>query len=175
MSDSTRWQPVIFPETAMARMAEALRRQPASDYRDHAITHEVLKSLGPQRTVVDIGAGIGRFTVPLAEADCDVWAVEPSAIMREQLAQAVGASPAASRIHTVPEIWPTAAVAPVEVALAAWVIHFSAAPRAFIRAMEAVATRRCVVAIPVEHRWAALQDLWARFHPDRPAPAPRVS
>lgn len=124
--------------------------------------------------MVDIGAGIGRFTVPLAEADCDVWAVEPSAVMRDHLAQAVGASPVASRIHTVPELWLAAEVPPVEVALAALVIQFSPASRAFIRAMEAVATRRCVVAMHVEPRWVGLQDLWALFHPDRPALAPPV-
>ena len=124
--------------------------------------------------MVDIGAGIGRFTVPLAEADCDVWAVEPSAVMRDHLAQAVGASPVASRIHTVPELWLAAEVPPVEVALAALVIQFSPASRAFIRAMEAVATRRCVVAMHVEPRWVGQQDLWALFHPDRPALAPPV-
>lgn len=174
LNEPANWQPIVFPEGAMGQMAEALRSQPTSDYRDHVITQEVVKSLGPQRTVVDIGAGIGRFTVPLAETDCEVWAVEPSAVMRDQLAQTVGASRVASRIHTVPEIWPTAKVPRVEVALAALVIHFSSTPRAFIRAMEAVATRRCVVAMHVEPQLAELPHLWALFHPDRPALTPPV-
>ncbi len=170
MKEPTTWHPVVFPEASMTQMAEGLKGQPAEDYRDHAITEAVLKHLGPQRTVVDIGAGIGRFTVPVAEANCEVWAVEPSAIMREQLTAAVKASPSAARVHTVAGLWPRVEVPRVEVALAALVIHFSPTPRAFIQAMERTATRRCVVVIHVEPMLADLQDWWPLFHPDRPAP-----
>src|SRR4029079_17506368 len=40
--------------------------------------------LGGRSTVVDIGAGTGRATWPLAEPGCKVYAVEPSAAMRDK-------------------------------------------------------------------------------------------
>ncbi len=41
--------------------------------------------LGPGRTVVDLGAGTGKFTVRLVETGADVIAVEPVDAMRERL------------------------------------------------------------------------------------------
>ena len=175
MTNLETWHAVVFPETSMPHMAEALRSHPEQNVQDHAITQEVLAHLGPERTVVDIGAGIGRFTIPLAQTGCTVWAVEPSAVMRAQLAQALNISTEPElRVHTVPGVWPAVAVPTVEVALAAFVIHFSPEPREFIRAMEAVATRRCVVAMHVDHMFAGMEDLWKAFHPDRPVPSSPV-
>ena len=174
MSEQNRWKAVVIPEGSMHHMADALRSQPDQDLKDHAITQEVLAHLGPQRTVVDIGAGIGRFTVPLAEMGCDVWAIEPSVLMRDQLHQALITHSVESRVHTVPGLWPDVAVPPVEVVLAAFVIHFSPDPRHFVRAMEAVATARCVMAIHVDHMFSGLDSLWTVFHPDRPAPTSAV-
>lgn len=48
---------------------------------------EYICSLVPQDAVLaDIGAGTGKFTVTLAERGYSVYAVEPNADMRRQLA-----------------------------------------------------------------------------------------
>ena len=174
MSEQHPWKAVVIPEKSMHHMADALRSPSDHDLKDHPVTQEVLAHLGPQRTVVDIGAGIGRFTVPLAAMGCDVWAIEPSALMRDQLHQTLITNKLDSRVHTVAGLWPGVEVPTVEVALAAFVIHFSPDPRQFVQAMEAAATVRCVMAIHVDHMFSGLDDLWAVFHPDRPAPTSPV-
>lgn len=153
-------------------MAESLRRgAEAQDPRTTPVFREVLDHLGPERTVADIGAGVGRYALPLAEAGCRVWAVEPSAEMCSHLDQARGERGLEARVQIVAGAWPGARVPPVEVALASLVIHFSREPVAFLRAMDAAATRRCVLSIHVEDPAPSeLRELWATFHPDRPAP-----
>ncbi|SMC05340.1 methyltransferase, FkbM family [Sulfobacillus thermosulfidooxidans DSM 9293] len=174
MSEQHPWKAVVIPEKSMHRMADALRSPSDHDLKDHPVTQEVMAHLGPQRTVVDIGAGIGRFTVPLAAMGCDVWAIEPSALMRDQLHQALITNKLDSRVHTVAGLWPGVEVPMVEVALAAFVIQFSPDPRQFVQAMEVAATVRCVMAIHVDHMFSGLDDLWAVFHPDRPSPTSPV-
>lgn len=46
--------------------------------------------LGPGKTVVDLGAGTGKFTKRLIETGADVIAVEPAAAMRAKLAEIDG-------------------------------------------------------------------------------------
>ncbi len=170
MSEQHPWKAVVIPEKSMHHMADALRSSSDHDLKDHPVTQEVLAYLGSQRTVVDIGAGIGRFTVPLAEMGCDVWAIEPSALMRDQLRQTLITNKLDSRVHTIAGLWPGVEVPMAEVVLAAFVIHFSPDPRQFVQAMEAAATIRCVMAIHVDHLFSGLDGLWQVFHPDRPAP-----
>ena len=175
MSIQTDWQEIVVPEKLMNHMAEGLRAsQEGRDAKDTPIFQEVLSHLGVQRSVVDIGAGVGRFTVPLAANGCHVWAVEPSELMRAHLQEAVTVKELESAVHTLPGLWPDVEVPAAEVALAAFVIHFSPRPREFVRAMETAATERCVVAIHVDPMFSGINDLWRVFHPDRMAPQPPV-
>ena len=76
----------------MGRMMEGLRSsQDSRDAKDTPVFQEVLSHLGPERTVVDIGAGVGRYTIPFAESGCHVWAIEPSKPMQAHLLQALAA------------------------------------------------------------------------------------
>lgn len=159
-------------------MAQGLLRTAATqDVRQSPAFRDVLNHLGPERTVVDIGAGVGRYTLPLAEDGCRVWAVEPSGEMRAHLGRALAERAPRGRVQVVAGVWPGAMVPVAEVALASFVIQFSADPIGFLRAMEEVATHRCVLAIHVDDpEPAEIQRLWAAFHPERPAPRrPRLA
>ncbi|HEX7443182.1 MAG TPA: class I SAM-dependent methyltransferase [Acidimicrobiales bacterium] len=48
-----------------------------------------LLDLRPGRRLLDLGAGTGKLTRMLAPSGAEIWAVEPVATMREQLAEAV--------------------------------------------------------------------------------------
>jgi SAM-dependent methyltransferase len=160
------------------RMAQNLREAGRRDMTQTPAFQAVLAACGPERTVVDIGAGTGRYTLPLARAGCRVWAVEPSEQMRVYLEEDRGALPAeaAARIRVVTGNWPEAEaeVPPVEVALASLVIHFYPDAVGFLEGMGRAATRRCVLAIRAGQMEPLAARLWPLFHPDRPAPAQPV-
>jgi 23S rRNA (uracil1939-C5)-methyltransferase len=66
-----------------------------------ALLRAVRQALGPQRKVVDLFAGIGTFTLPLAET-AEVHAVEGDPAMTKALDQAARATPNLHRITTEP-------------------------------------------------------------------------
>ena len=155
-------------------MAERLREDASHDMTRAPLYQAVLAGLGPERTVLDIGAGPGRYSLPLARAGCRVWAVEPGDPMRQVLEadRATLAPEAAARLTVVAGAWPEsrAVVPPVEVAFASLVIHFCPDAPAFLRAMSAAASRRCLLAIREGQMNPLVEALWPRFHPDRPFP-----
>jgi SAM-dependent methyltransferase len=157
-----------------AGMAERLRAASRRDMTETPVFAAVVGALGPERSVLDIGAGTGRYTVPLARSGCRIWALEPSAAMRDHLAEELAALSAEerARVQVVARAWPEGrgAVPGVEVALASLVVHFCPDCVGFLEGMEAVASRRCVVAIRAEQMHPLGERLWGRFHPDRPFP-----
>lgn len=167
------WNPVTLSPKIEERMAEGLQASAgAQDAREGAVYRELLSHLGPDKTLLDIGAGIGRYTAPLAADGCRVQAVEPSAPMRDHLERNLRNQGLQDAVRIIPGLWPEARVDAAEVAFAAFVIQFSEDPISFVRAMEAAATKRCVLAMHVDSIFHPISDLWSSFHPDRPAPEP---
>lgn len=59
-----------------------------------------LSFIKPGDTIIDIGAGTGRIALPLAENQCHVWAIEPSAAMRKEFSTKLDGHPQlGDRIH----------------------------------------------------------------------------
>lgn len=101
----------------------------------------------PDDTWLDIGAGGGRFAVPLSRHAARVIAVEPSPAMRAVLAEAMAAEQR-DNIEVVDLHWPPAADtdAPTgDASLAANVLYDPTDLQAFLAAMEARTRRECVV------------------------------
>jgi SAM-dependent methyltransferase len=83
-------------------------------------------SLGPGRTIIDIGAGTGKLTRELVATGAEVVAVEPVPAMREQLARAV---PAARVLDGTAEALPFADATADAIAVAQ-AFHWFDVPRA---------------------------------------------
>jgi SAM-dependent methyltransferase len=91
-------------EDFYAPIAQAFRDNP---YRKDDPLLELVRPLArADETWLDLGAGGGRYTLPLALAVRRIFAVEPSAGMREQLAAAV-AEHGITNLDTYPERWPS--------------------------------------------------------------------
>ncbi len=169
--DRPLWIATAASDSAMKMMAEGLKRSSQQhDMTESPIFQEVVKHLGEQRTVVDIGAGVGRFSKPLAQAGCTISAVEPSAEMRAYLQTMIHENNLENRVTVVADSWPAPHPLRVEVALGAFVIHFASDPVAFVRAMDAAATRRCILAVHVDPMMPFVQEIWPYFHPDQEPP-----
>ena len=153
-------------ETWMRDMAEGLSRAMHREQEAPSpVAETVLECLGPERTVLDIGAGVGRFAVPLARGGISLEAVEPSPMMRQYLEGNVREAGVGDRVRIIADAWPTEAAGIAEVALAAFVLQFADDPVAFVRAMERHSTRRVVVALHVDPLWGRFRDVLAPLLP----------
>ena len=118
--------------------------------------------LGPDISVIDVGAGGGRFAAPLAERVREVTAVEPSAGMREVLAEAVGGK---GNVRIVPRPWPDglADVQPADLVVCANVAYDVPDLAPFIQAMDRAARRHAALFLTLTHPIGAMASLWRQF------------
>lgn len=132
-------------------MAEGLTHAMRSaDAVGSPIFQEVADHVEPGGLVLDVGAGVGRFAVPLARSGRHVVAVEPAAVMCERLRLHVDEAGVTERVRIIEGAWPDVPVPEADVVLGAFVLQFAADPVAFVRAMEQSARRRVVLALHVD-------------------------
>lgn len=123
---------------------------------------------GPSGSVLDIGAGTGRASLPLARAGHPVTAVEKSADMVAALREET-ADVAAYRV--VEDAWPTVVdLGSFDVVMCAHVVYDVAPIEAFLRAMNAHARRGVVIELTETHPWTPLGRYYRALHGiDRPS------
>ncbi|MBI2940314.1 MAG: class I SAM-dependent methyltransferase [Chloroflexi bacterium] len=126
----------------------------------------LLRLIGPlvdrSATVLDVGAGPGRHTIPLARLAGRVVAVESSESMRAQLVAAIEAE-GLSNVAVVPAAWPDAVVDPADVVICSHVVYGVSEIEPFVRRLDAVTRRRCVMVLRHGQREAPLLDLFAEI------------
>jgi SAM-dependent methyltransferase len=94
--------------------------------------------LTPRKTLIDVGAGTGRHTNPLAERLEWVTAVEPSEGMRAHIAPR-------DNVTVVASTWEDADVAPADLVICSHVLYGVADPVPFIAKLERCARERVFV------------------------------
>jgi len=120
--------------------------------------------LSPRKTLIDVGAGAGRHSTPLAERLEWVTAVEPSEGMRAQI------SPR-DNMTIVASTWEDAEVAPADLVICCHVLYGVEDPIPFIQKMERSARERVFIMLregPVPHPSTVLRERLAG------APGPRT-
>jgi SAM-dependent methyltransferase len=127
---------------------------------------------GGGTTVVDVGAGTGRFTVALAPRVAAIVAVDPSAA-RLDLIRADAAELGLTNVDVVEGRWEDADVAPADVVFASYVLPVIDDAPAFVAKLDAVARRHVLVYLGAFTNDAIVDPLWRRFHgrPRRPGPS----
>ncbi len=127
-----------------------------------------LKALArPDDTWLDIGAGAGRFALPLARVVREVIAVEPSDGMRAALEE-IAAEHGIANVRAIAARWPMDgdgdAAPTADVALISHVGYDIEAIGPFVDAMETAARRMCV-AVLMERQPSSIADvLWPPVH-----------
>ncbi len=125
----------------------------------------LLAMVRPGDTWLDIGAGAGRYALPIARAVApsggEVIAVDPSGGMLDSLRE-IAAEFHISNVRTVETRWPPSdgEIGPydADVALIAHVSYDIADIGAFVRAMESAARRSCV-AVLMERQPSSIADV----------------
>jgi SAM-dependent methyltransferase len=123
---------------------------------------------GPAGSVLDVGAGTGRASLPLARRGYRITAVEPSRDMLAGLRQLTAGLP----VRVVEGSWPAVAVLvePHSVALSAHVVYDVADIGPFLKALHDHATAGVVIELTAAHPWAHLSRYYRILHDlDRPA------
>ncbi len=106
----------------------------------------VLKNIDSQTTVIDVGAGSGRWTVSIAKIAKGVTAVEPSNDMLNMLRENIAVANL-NNIQIVPATWEEAIIEPHDVIVCAQAMYHSPDFAAFVRKMERHARKICYLAV----------------------------
>jgi SAM-dependent methyltransferase len=142
-------------------------------------TLEVLQALArPEETWLDIGAGAGRYALPLALRVHKVIAVEPSAGMRRALRTGIDEH-GIENTRIVPGSWPDALEAlgdlpAVDTALIAHVGYDIESIGPFLDAMEYAARDRCVAVLTDRSPASVADPFWPLVHGEGRVPLPAL-
>jgi CTP:molybdopterin cytidylyltransferase MocA/SAM-dependent methyltransferase len=130
---------------------------------DDPVLDALLALAVPGETWIDIGAGAGRFALPLARVAGEVVAIEPSVAMLDALREEMS-SHGITNVRAIEGRWPMDDPPIGDVGLIAHVGYDIEAIGPFLRAMEASARRLCV-AVLMERQPASLADpFWPIVH-----------
>ena len=131
----------------------------------------------PDETWLDIGAGAGRFALPLALRVGEVIALDPSAGMLDALRDGVERH-AIRNVRPIHARWPmdpgAGAVPRANVALIAHLGYDVEAIGAFLDAMEAAAGRLCVAVLAEQGPSVLASPFWPLVHGEQRAELPAL-
>jgi len=131
----------------------------------------LLKELVKGGSALDVGAGVGRYTVPLASAADRVTAVEPSEGMRSFLVASI-ADRRLTNVTVVPSTWEDSVVEPHDVVIASHILYPIADVVPFVQKLDAHARQHCIISIRVDQIGAGIEQLWNEVWREPRAPEP---
>ena len=164
-------EPAQSEKDMMARWAGRARSKGYTEEKrkrdwDDPLMRFVLSRLDPDDTVLDIGAGIGRWSIPTAMACKKVTALDalPGAleILREN-----AACDGVANIETVPGDWATADLGPHDYTLSSHAAYISPDIVGYARKMERLARKACYMVLRVPRHDGVIGELSRRIHGSR--------
>ena len=150
-----------WPEERAQRFDSAVRRK-RSQGPDPLLDH-VVGGLTRDDTALDIGAGTGRFAVPMATVASRVTAVEPSSAMIERL-QENASEAGVENIDVVEASWEAAQVEAHDVALCAHAMYGSPDFPGFVEKMQRSARQTCFLVMRLPSADGVIAELTTLVH-----------
>ena len=144
-----------------APIAQSFRADPRRT--DEPALERLLLLARAEDAWLDIGAGGGRYALPLALAVREVIAVDPSAGMLQQLREGM-ADAGIANVRLVEGRWPLAELPTADVSLIAHVGYDIEDIGPFLDAMEAASTRLCVAVMLAGSPAAAAAPYFEAVH-----------
>lgn len=162
-----------------ATVSRTFVADPARD--DDPVLEALLRLARPGETWLDIGAGAGRYALPLARRVGEVVAIDPSTSMLDALREGQARS-AIGNIRAVEGRWPPdealrAALGPDPIADVALIAHVGYDVEAivpFLEAMEAAARRLCVAVLMDQSPASVAAGFWPPVHREARVPLPAL-
>jgi SAM-dependent methyltransferase len=146
---------------------------------DDPILRALLDLVRPGETWLDVGAGAGRFALPIARAldtsGGSVIALDTSASMLEALRE-IAEDYGIENVRTIQATWPAdPAALESDVALIAHVGYDIEAIGPFVNALEGAARRMCVAVLMDGAPASAADPFWPLVHGETRVPLPALS
>jgi len=145
------WRELVIATTAQAKSREQVGRRESrprrkTRERPDPLLDFILQNIDSQSTVLDVGAGSGRWTMPVAKIAKTVTAVEPSDAMLDMLRENIAVANL-NNIQIVPAPWEEAIVEPHDIVACAHAMYGSQDFAAFVHKIERHAKKRCYLAV----------------------------
>jgi SAM-dependent methyltransferase len=153
------------------RAARFARFNEAPDLASDPLLDMLIAELQRGGTLLDVGAGAGRYCVPLARLAGRVTAVEPSQGMRDEL-KGAAAKAGVANIDFVMTTWEAAPAQLHDVVLASHVLYAIEDIAPFVLKLDRCARRACYIAIRVDQLGTPMTDLWREVRGMEPPPEP---
>jgi SAM-dependent methyltransferase len=160
------WFSLKFDHKDKAQAYDIASRKKNLGRRD-VLLDFVKQQLKPEDTAIDIGAGTGRWTIPLAGVVSKVTAIEPSKSMSDILMFNAEKAGVAGKINLVTETWENAVMEKHDIVACFHAMYMSADFPAFIHKLEAHTRRYCYLGIrhfPID---GIIQELGMKIHGSR--------
>lgn len=121
------------------------------------------RATGRRSTVLDVGAGAGRFTLALAPHVASVTAVDPSGGMLD-ICRRQARALSLPNVTCLQGRWEDTEVAPADVAFSSYVVTLVADAPRFLRKLDAAATGQAFLYLGAYTADAVMDPLWRHFH-----------
>jgi SAM-dependent methyltransferase len=160
-----RDSPWVLPQQVFVRRTERQVAEPSG-----ATYEAAAAALAEPGSVLDVGAGAGATSLPLAPRLTAVTAVDENPAMLDRYAERAAALGLPAR--TVVGSWPAVAdgVPPADLVLCGHVLYNVADLAPFVAALTGHARLRVVAELTERHPLVSLNPLWRHFHDlERPA------
>jgi SAM-dependent methyltransferase len=181
-SAAERWREVIDSRARQMDAAYARLGRTSADFWDrrargfHRATKDTIatdplflrlrEAVTPRSSVLDVGAGTGRFSLALAPLAQRVTAVEPNAAMLQYLRQDVAAQ-GLTNITFIPTTWQEApADLRANIVICSHVLYPIREIEPFLAKLDAATLRTCYLYMRATHFDALTAHLWRHFHGD---------
>jgi len=125
----------------------------------------------PSTTAIDVGAGTGRFALPLAPGVAHVTAIDPSEAMLTVLARDA-AQLGVRNLTTIHATWEDAGTPGADVVFSAFVLTLVPDARSFVIKLDAAARHHVFLYLGSYCGDAIIDPLWRHFHGTPRAPGP---
>lgn len=130
---------------------------------DDAVLDLLLTEARSGETWLDVGAGAGRFALPIARRVREVLALDPSARMLEALGE-IAAEHRIENVRSVLARWPTEDPPQADVVLIAHVGYDVEAIGPFVEGLEGAARRLCIAVLMERQPASTIDPFWPPVH-----------
>jgi SAM-dependent methyltransferase len=157
-----------FWDTRAKRFA---KRLPVSSVAGDPLYRRLRQATGRRSTVLDAGAGTGRFSVALAPHVAGVTAVDSAERMLDVCRRQV-ATLGLANVTVIHSKWEDAEVEPADVAFSSYVVTLVPDAARFLAKLDGAATQRAFLYLGAYTADAIMDPLWRHFHGTSRKPGP---
>ncbi|MFN8525202.1 MAG: class I SAM-dependent methyltransferase [Chloroflexota bacterium] len=130
--------------------------------------------IGASSTVLDVGAGAGRYALPLAQRCAGVLAIDPS-LDGVQAIRRAAASQGLANVRVLQSTWESANVPVADVVLCAHTLYGIAEIEPFIQKLTQTARGHVAAVLYTESPLAIIDPFWMAVHGERRAALPAAT